>query len=86
MREHAADPTNYWGSRGRRFKSCRPDRSEVREARVTAAPGAAPETGAGTQPATDRIVTIPNALSVLRLFGIPLFLWLSLHIPFGLLR
>jgi cardiolipin synthase len=27
---------------------------------------------------TDRIVTVPNALSVLRLFGVPLFLWLML--------
>jgi cardiolipin synthase (CMP-forming) len=39
---------------------------------VTAAPGT------GTSPATDRILTIPNALSVLRLFGVPLFLWLLL--------
>src|SRR4051812_34112722 len=23
--EHAADPHDYWGSRGRRFKSCQPD-------------------------------------------------------------
>jgi cardiolipin synthase len=29
-------------------------------------------------PATDRIWTIPNGLSVLRLFGVPLFLWLAL--------
>jgi cardiolipin synthase len=28
--------------------------------------------------ASDRIVTIPNALSVLRLLGVPLFLWLLL--------
>ena len=28
--------------------------------------------------ATDRVLTIPNALSVLRLFGVPLFLWLLL--------
>jgi cardiolipin synthase len=28
--------------------------------------------------ATDRIWTIPNVLSVLRLFGVPLFLWLAL--------
>lgn len=27
---------------------------------------------------TDRVVTIPNALSVLRLLGVPLFLWLVL--------
>jgi cardiolipin synthase len=27
---------------------------------------------------TDRIITIPNALSVLRLLGVPLFLWLVL--------
>jgi cardiolipin synthase len=36
---------------------------------VTAAPGAG---------ASDRILTIPNALSVLRLAGVPLFLWLLL--------
>jgi hypothetical protein len=27
--EHAAGPLEYWGSRGRRFKSCRPDRGKV---------------------------------------------------------
>jgi cardiolipin synthase len=37
---------------------------------VTAAPGPGD--------AADRIVTIPNALSVLRLLGVPLFLWLLL--------
>jgi len=49
---------------------------------------AAPETGSGPQGTTPaagstgggdtRIVTIPNALSVLRLLGVPLFLWLLL--------
>jgi cardiolipin synthase len=29
-------------------------------------------------PARDRIWTVPNGLSVLRLFGVPLFLWLAL--------
>jgi cardiolipin synthase len=29
-------------------------------------------------PASDRVWTIPNGLSVLRLFGVPLFLWLAL--------
>jgi cardiolipin synthase len=29
-------------------------------------------------PARDRIWTIPNGLSVLRLFGVPIFLWLAL--------
>jgi cardiolipin synthase len=29
-------------------------------------------------PQPERVVTIPNALSVLRLFGVPLFLWLLL--------
>jgi cardiolipin synthase (CMP-forming) len=29
-------------------------------------------------PASDRIWTVPNGLSVLRLFGVPLFLWLAL--------
>ena len=36
---------------------------------MTAAHGSAP---------SDRVVTIPNALSVLRLLGVPLFLWLLL--------
>jgi cardiolipin synthase len=39
---------------------------------VTAAPGTA------TPSASHRILTIPNALSVLRLLGVPLFLWLLL--------
>jgi cardiolipin synthase len=41
---------------------------------------------AGTQPevpsagpTTDRVVTVPNALSLLRLLGVPLFLWLVLQ-------
>jgi cardiolipin synthase len=29
-------------------------------------------------PTTDRVVTVPNALSLLRLLGVPLFLWLVL--------
>ena len=28
---------------------------------------------------TDRVLTVPNALSLLRLLGVPLFLWLVLH-------
>src|SRR5260370_665113 len=37
-------------------------------------------TGAGRDPAaeSDRVVTVPNALSVARLVGVPLFLWLVL--------
>jgi cardiolipin synthase len=31
-----------------------------------------------TPPGADRIATIPNALSALRLLGVPLFLWLAL--------
>lgn len=44
-----------------------------------AVPGAdaAPQPG-GHRTGTDRILTIPNALSVLRLLGVPLFLWLLL--------
>jgi len=30
-------------------------------------------------PDTDRVLTVPNALSVLRLVGVPLFLWLLLR-------
>jgi cardiolipin synthase len=37
-----------------------------------------PTTAARGPGPTDRIVTIPNALSVLRLLGVPLFLWLLL--------
>jgi cardiolipin synthase len=40
---------------------------------MTAARGSA-----GTPAAADRILTVPNALSVLRLLGVPLFLWLLL--------
>ena len=28
---------------------------------------------------TDRVLTVPNALSLLRLLGVPLFLWLVLN-------
>jgi cardiolipin synthase len=31
-----------------------------------------------SSPARDRVWTVPNGLSVLRLFGVPLFLWLAL--------
>ena len=31
------------------------------------------------EPTTDRILTVPNALSLLRLLGVPLFLWLVLE-------
>ena len=31
-----------------------------------------------TEVQTDRILTIPNALSMLRLIGVPIFLWLIL--------
>lgn len=43
-------------------------------------PGA-PDPGkpAASSAPTDRIWTIPNALSVLRLLGVPLFLWLILQ-------
>jgi hypothetical protein len=36
VHEHAADPTDYWGSRGRRFKSCRPDTENSRSGQVSA--------------------------------------------------
>ena len=31
------------------------------------------------EPTTDRVLTVPNALSLLRLLGVPLFLWLVLE-------
>lgn len=37
-----------------------------------------PEAGRDTAREADRIVTIPNGLSVLRLLGVPVFLWLVL--------
>jgi len=43
---------------------------------VAAAPDAA--AGAVVAGSTDRVLTIPNALSTLRLFGVPIFLWLLL--------
>jgi cardiolipin synthase len=33
----------------------------------------------GSGPVSDRVATVPNALSALRLLGVPLFLWLVLH-------
>lgn len=36
-------------------------------------------TDAATQPGDQRIVTVPNLLSLLRLAGVPLFLWLLLR-------
>jgi cardiolipin synthase (CMP-forming) len=44
---------------------------------VAAVPDAGADTGPRAGPA-DRVLTIPNGLSVLRLFGVPLFLWLLL--------
>lgn len=44
-------------------------------AETTAAHGAAP---VGRDELPDRVWTLPNALSVLRLLGVPLFLWLLL--------
>lgn len=34
--------------------------------------------GGAEQPSADRLLTVPNALSLLRLAGVPLFLWLLL--------
>ena len=42
------------------------------------ASSAADSSGTATAESADRIWTIPNALSVLRLLGVPLFLWLLL--------
>jgi cardiolipin synthase len=39
---------------------------------------AAPDAPTGLSGGADRILTVPNALSVLRLLGVPLFLWLLL--------
>jgi cardiolipin synthase len=38
----------------------------------------AAEVRAGGEPVRDRLLTVPNALSVIRLAGVPLFLWLLL--------
>ena len=72
-----------WGTRGRRFKSGRPDRSSG--ARVRAAPSdrkgvlesteiEEPPTLAGV--GSDRVLTVPNVLSALRLASVPIFIWL----------
>ncbi|MGH8860031.1 MAG: CDP-alcohol phosphatidyltransferase family protein [Jatrophihabitantaceae bacterium] len=39
---------------------------------------ASPEAGTGTAAGSRAVLTVPNALSVLRLLGVPLFLWLLL--------
>ena len=44
------------------------------EARAQRFPGADPE----GPPPSDRVLTVPNALSILRILGAPLFLWLIL--------
>ena len=36
-----------------------------------------------TRVQTDRVLTIPNILSMARLVGVPLFLWLILRPEFG---
>ena len=41
-------------------------------------PRLAPAPGARDEDVSDRVLTIPNALSLLRLLGVPLFLWLVL--------
>jgi len=43
---------------------------------VTGVTGAAAD--AGDAPVSDRVLTVPNVLSFLRLLGVPLFLWLLL--------
>ena len=72
-----------WGSGGRGFKSRRPDSGTAaggggrRGGRVSPTTGE-PMTDVRDRDPADRILTIPNALSVLRLLGVPLFLWLLL--------
>ena len=41
-------------------------------------PGAGPAPGTGREDLPDRVWTLPNALSLLRLLGVPVFLWLLL--------
>lgn len=41
-------------------------------------PGNAAQTGVSASGAYDRVLTVPNALSVLRLLSLPLFVWLVL--------
>jgi len=43
---------------------------------VSTAPGVSGSGDAATAAASDRILTVPNVLSALRLVGVPLFLWL----------
>jgi cardiolipin synthase len=56
-----------WGSGGRRFKSCRPDVSEQSNN---------PQRNNHLDANSDRrVLTIPNALSAIRLLGVPIFFW-----------
>lgn len=47
------------------------------------APAPRPATGGNLAVTTDRVLTIPNLLSFLRLLGVPVFLWLVLWPEFG---
>ncbi len=49
------------------------------EPRVPSAPGE-PGAGTGQPPAPQRILTIPNAISIARLLGVPAFVWLVLGV------
>ncbi len=57
-----------WGTRGRRFKSGRPD---VVEGKGTIEPSPS-----ATQVSETRVLTLPNVLSFLRLLSMPVFAWL----------
>jgi cardiolipin synthase (CMP-forming) len=80
-----------WGTRGRRFKSGRPDEATASPARrwgscVRQVPGTRRKDAAlgdntdFTEPASrvidSRIVTVPNLLSGVRLASVPVFVWL----------
>jgi cardiolipin synthase (CMP-forming) len=72
-----------WGTRGRRFKSGRPDRSSgPASARPRPiAKGVLESTDIEGPPTldavgSDRVLTVPNVLSALRLASVPIFIWL----------
>jgi cardiolipin synthase len=60
-----------WGSRGRGFESRRPD--EVDRAERAGRPGTAVREAATTTAVSDRVLTLPNAISLARLLCVPVF-------------
>ena len=75
-----------WGTRGRRFKSGRPDHFGRRRFEAedwtskggvaTTSTMSTPKIGPQPRAGSDRVVTVPNVLSAIRLASVPVFVWL----------